>query len=275
MSEKLPDTPLTEEEIFDVKYDITNENTITKRFIILSLQRTGSTYITRRLCNVLDEFGMPGEYFHENAIKTLLPRLVPIDKTVPDSEKKVSIESYIKAIEKVRTTGDGLFGMKVQPHQLANIFKSRRDLILKFIESFDQIIIMTRKNKFAQAVSTSISAISNEWHPGKKEIDFDAAKKRRAYELTAKNIYRHMQEEAFLLSFAKNSKKPILHIEYEDMEASPDIIFEKTIKFISQDESKKIETEDKLFEVPTKNSNSLSKEIEKNFIKFISGSLKL
>ena len=253
------------------KYDLPPENKTSKRYIILSSQRTGSSYIARRLCNIKDQFGFPMEYLNLRAIRALLPRLF----TDYDLKKDYPLNKYIEALTKVRTSRDGLFGNKVQPNQLAVILKNNKNLMKEFIYQHDYIVVMTRKNKLEQSVSNAIATITDEWHPGEKQFIFDNKKKEKAYKQINADILRFSKEEDFMLSIAKASKKPSLIIEYEDIQSNPNESMKRLVNFLSQNNSGESIEEDNYVEVPKKNSSELNQELKNNYMKFISGDLNI
>jgi LPS sulfotransferase NodH len=85
-------------------------------YAILSSQRTGSNYLCARLSNIADRFGFPMEYLHADAIRLMGARLLP------DVTGNISLDSYLRAVARVRTSRDGWFGTKVQPDQLLRPF---------------------------------------------------------------------------------------------------------------------------------------------------------
>lgn len=257
----------------DPKFDVLQKNRVSNKYIILSSQRTGSTYVANRLCNIKDEFGLPTEYLNPHAINALLPRLAEHLKHTNELKEKFNLNDYIKFLEMIRTTSDGYFGIKAQPLQIFNIFKRKNVLAQKFISSFDFIVVMTRGNKLEQAISNSIAQIKDRWHFLDEETIFSAEEKKKAYQIISSDIPRYFNEEAFLLDVLAKSKKPSLHIKYEDLESNPEIAFQKILDFLAQKENKKINEEETLIDVPKKNPGQLSKELKENYIKYISGTL--
>jgi LPS sulfotransferase NodH len=249
------------------EFDEPQSNQLLKRYVILASERTGSTYLANRLCNVKNKFGVPSEYLNPRAIKLILPRLFGGDK------KEHTLVDYLNTIEGVRTTADGSFGIKIQPYWLLKYFKNKTDHAKKFLKGYDYIIAITRKNKLEQAVSHAIASITDDWHPGEKEINFDEATKKKAYLKISTSISRFIYEEDFILSIKDNYSKPFLHIEYEDLNNKPEEIFKKIFTFLPQNNGDGIIEEISKFPLPQKNSSTLSKELKNNYFKFIIGEL--
>jgi len=273
--EVMNEKKIEEPELFSADFDLNTQQTPKKRYLILSQQRTGSTYISRRLCNISDRFGVPGEYFHELAFKNLAPRILNMSSNNDKEKKSISLHQYVDKLESLRTTNDGFFGMKIQPHHLSNVFKQNQGNMINFLKRFDFIILLTRKDKLNQAISTSISAITDVWHPGKDEIELTEAQKLRAYTLIVRNISRFHNEEILLLSLPKIINVPIKHFYYEDLERDPDAFFKEIVKFLSGSQEDINFVEDNFTEVPIKNESKLTKEFNSNFINFIKGRLAL
>jgi LPS sulfotransferase NodH len=254
------------------EFDEPKSNQLKKRYVILASERTGSTYVANRLCNIKNKFGVPSEYLNPRAIEFFLPRLFEKEKKQAPHISQLKIVDYLHAIEEIRTTADGFFGIKIQPFWLLKHFKNKVDYARKFLHGYDYIIALTRRNKLEQALSYSIALQTDEWHPGVKEINFDEETKKKAYLKMSASISRFFIEQDFILSLKGSYSKPFIHIEYEDIADKPEEIFQKIFTFLSQNNHDVIEETSK-FPVPQKNSSALSKELKNNYFKFINGEL--
>ncbi len=269
MSDKINPLKNKIHELCESKYDFSPNNERRRSYIILSSQRTGSTYIARSLCNIKDQFGFPIEYLNPRAVNALIPRIFNDGQ----NNKNYSIDQYIRAISKLRTSKDGFFGIKVQPNHLVRLFKNQDESKKSFIFEHDYIILLTRKNKLEQSVSNAIATITDEWHPGEKEIIFDKQKKELAYKKITSDILRFFEEEDFILSIGKQSKKPVLHIEYEDIEQDAKKTAENVVKFLSDDKNQNTPVEEKVLSLPIKNSIELYQELKNNYLNYITGKI--
>jgi len=255
------------------EFDEPKSNQLIKRYVILASERTGSTYLANRLCNIKNKFGSPSEYLNPRAIELFLPRLFEKEKKQSPHISQPKLVDYLRAIEEIRTTADGFFGIKIQPLWLLKHFENKTDHAKKFLHSYDYIIAITRRNKLEQALSYSIASLTDEWHPGVKEINFDEETKKKAYLKMSASISRFFIEQDFILSVKDNYSKPFIHIEYEDIADKPEEIFQKIFTFLSQNKNHEVTEETSKFPVPQKNSSALSKELKNNYIKFINGKL--
>ena len=264
-----------DEALYSAKYDA-DQHDVKTRYIILATQRTGSTYITRRLHNLHDSFGLPAEYFNPPVFKILASRLMRQIATESAENPTISLSAYLQEVEKVRTSKDGYFGLKVQPWQLNKVysnFKQKENLKLQFISGFDYVILMSRKDKLAQAISCTISELTGQWHNIEDTLSLNKTQINIAYRLIVKNIERLFAEEEFILSVKDKIKKPILHLQYEQIESNPNAIFESVVRFLADDRAIKIPQEVRSVPVPNKSSNNLHHMLRSNFIEFISGRL--
>lgn len=241
-----------------------------KRYLILSMQRTGSYYISRRLCNIKNMFGMPSEYFHPKSIQALLPRLMRPFTLNDYKNGRIKLNDYLKSVEFARTTDDGYFGMKAQPHQLQSLFNGDTDEIIHFISSFDKVILLTRKDKLGQAISTCKAIYTNEWFDNQASFHLEDKDIKKFFSSIAGNISRFIEEEEFLLCAKEKIKKEILHIDYEDLEQDNTKIFKLIVDYLSGQNDLFFEEINSFVEIPKKNNADLTKNLKKKFIQYIS-----
>lgn len=199
----------------------------TWRYAIFSSQRTGSNYLCQRLCNVQGQLGMPAEYLNERAIRGLGPQLLP------QAGKALQLGAWLRAVEGVRTTADGCFGIKVQPNQLLPLFQRKADAVQKYLARHDRLVLMTRRDKLGQAVSGAIAMATNKWfnHDG-SEPSFTDAQVHAMLPLIARNLGRYIDEERLILAVGRATKRPTLHVEFEDIVAQPDSVFARVSAFL-------------------------------------------
>src|SRR4051794_34194796 len=110
------------------RYDASSPAATTSRYLFFSSQRTGSTYLCRRLSNIKGRFGLPAEYLNPNAIEDMTPRMPK-----PPAGQPLTLAKYLQGIERLRTTADGAFGIKVQPKQIVSRFPGRPEAVVKFL----------------------------------------------------------------------------------------------------------------------------------------------
>ena len=253
------------------EYDVLPFKDAAKRYLILSSQRVGSNYLSRRLCNVKNMFGLPSEYLNSGTIDMMIPRLVADANRDASGKPKIGLQKYIKAVERARTTEDGYFGIKVQPHQIFAVTGKKKDRILGFINSFDRVVLMTRQDKLGQAISGALAQATGIWFNKDEKHELDDAQIKDLFPMIARNLSRYFEEEQFILSVGKAISKPVLRIQYEEIEADGDATFATLVDFLAGAEGTKVE-EDKTFAaVPEKPSGALAEKVRHAFIAFISG----
>ncbi len=253
------------QELYRARHDLPEAST-TFRYLVFSSQRTGSNYVCRRLCNVKDRFGLPSEYLHPKAIAMMGGRLLPDAK--PD--EKVPLGKYLRGLERVRTTADGAFGIKVQPMQILGVVQKDKKSLLNFVGRFDRIVLMTRRDKLGQAISGAIAAQTGKWFDDGQEPALDATQMARLFPVIAQNLARYMEEERLILDIGKTIAKPLLRVEYEDISQDGPAAFNEVVDFLAGGQTVELIEEDTL-PVTEKPPGKLAKELRKRFLDYIGG----
>jgi LPS sulfotransferase NodH len=253
--------------LYQAKYDILPFKVPARRYLILSSQRTGSNYLCRRLCNVKGRFGVPSEYLHPKAIRMLSPRLVagaPQEGTIP-------LGKYLRGVECARTTADGWFGIKVQPAQLLAVVGRKEAGVQRFVARFDRLVLMTRRDKLGQAVSGAIAQMTGKWFNDGEEPALDDARIASLFPVIAHNLARYIDEERMILNIGRVIAKPLLRIEYEEIEDDDQGAFMNLVDFLSGGEVSALD-EGATAPIPEKPPGAFAKVVRERFIRFIDGS---
>lgn len=122
-------------------------------YLICSSPRTGSGL----LCSSLQKTqmaGKPAEYLHPMAIAAFMRRI---------GVQRLRPAEYVRLLCKHRTTSNGVFGMKLHFYQFKSCFEAKNDRI-DFLSSFDHIILLSRRNKLAQAISNTRALQTDVWY---------------------------------------------------------------------------------------------------------------
>lgn len=244
------------------KYDIQPFKAPKYRYLILSSQRTGSNYLCRRLCNLENRFGLPSEYLHPIAVRSFSERLV--------AKSSRSLDAYMFALERVRTTSDGWFGVKVQPQQLLSLVRGEADEVNTFVERFDRLVLMTRRDKLGQAVSGAIAQVTGKWFGDGKEPDFDDHRIAALFPIISRNLFSYIEEERFILNIGRSIIKPLIRIEYEDIQEDGQSVFLDMVDFLSGGKQMAI-NESETVNIPEKSSGVIAGKVRSHFLEFISG----
>lgn len=145
---------------------------VTFTYLILSQPRTGSTMITSAL-EASGLAGVPIEYFNSQHLRNLA-RPVTL----------ASVRSYYDDVVSRRTSSNGVFGMKLHHDQFKPLFMPDNAISpagVKFLRSFDRIILTSRRDKLAQAISQLTAFRTRNWNTsdrtqeGRQNYVFDQA----------------------------------------------------------------------------------------------------
>jgi len=240
------------------------------KYLVFSSQRTGSNYICRRLCNIENRLGLPNEYLNPEAIRLLHPRLIGKEMTL----NSFDLNEYMTAIEEVRTTSDGVFGIKVQPAQLNFLIKGDNNKFFKFINSFDRIIFQLRRDMLDQAISATISNVTNSWFDIGQEkkipANFDEHK---LFAQTAKYLSTYTYEKVLISTIAKSISKPSILIHYEEILADASGTFSAVLGFLNNGSNIALQDlkEKNEFAVPEKSQSEFADQFRRKFLAFIAG----
>jgi LPS sulfotransferase NodH len=235
------------------------------RYMFFSSQRTGSTYLCRRLCNIRDRFGLPSEYLNANAIEEFAPRLA----APRAAGGRLKLADYLHGVERLRTTADGTFGIKIQPKQLLSSFPAGGDAVVQFLQTYDRIIVLTRRDKLGQAVSGAIAEATGDWATGSPPPDMTDEQVAALCPDVAFKLNRYIQEELRMKAAAAKTGRPVLVMEYEEILADADASFDKVLRFLGEERGLAGIEEGDLVTVPKKSAGALARRLSRRFLDFI------
>lgn len=121
-------------------------------YVIASTPRCGSML----LCDLLHatgRFGVPTEYFHQQAMIAPLARRLGL--TLP-----VGMGTYVPAVMRRRTTANGVFGAKMHFHQAWGVIE--QPAFRRYLAG-NRFVWLKRRDVMAQAISLAIAMRTNEW----------------------------------------------------------------------------------------------------------------
>ena len=121
------------------------------RYLICSSPRTGSTLLGQMFYDSRVA-GDPLEYLNSAYMAAAYQRFGNFR----------SVDDYLAALEKYRTSDNGVFGMKIHWSHFEKIFKDESSK-LSFLNRWDKIFFIRRRNKILQAVSLFRASRSNVW----------------------------------------------------------------------------------------------------------------
>jgi trehalose 2-sulfotransferase len=179
-------------------------------YLICNLPRSGSWALCRMLLRL--GLGLPSEYFHQVFGPVMAARLgTPVTKAEP-------AWNYLSALLRVRATGSGHVGIKVNLNQLQLFFPGPSSARLL---QRARLIYLFRQDMLAQAVSFNFAQSTGHWQktgtpgltiPGAAPDDFRRIDK-LIDQLTA-------QETLWRRTFAKLGLRPFF-VSHEEIVADP------------------------------------------------------
>lgn len=250
--------------LYLAEYDLLPAREPAWRYLVLSPQRAGSNYLCRRLCNVRGRFGMPSEYLNPAAVRQLAPRL--LHGCRPDN---VPFASYMQAVQRVRTSADGCFGLKLQPAQLAAVAAGDRALF-DFAASFDRIVALSRRDKLGQAISGTIAQLTGTWFNDGTPPALEDRRLPQLFPTIAGNLARYVEEDRRIAALGKALDRPWLRLEYEDIVADGQAVFGTLVDFLSGGVSDPLDEAPDV-QVPERPSTDFAERLRAGFLGYING----
>ena len=136
-----------------------------------------------------------------------------------DSADETDVPTYIRRLEAVRTTPNGVFGVKIQPQHLDRLNSGDSNAAGAFLRLFDKIVLLRRRDLLLQAISMARSELTGQWHvlPGDdvRRVAVDDARLFRSIDTALERIERGDR----IMARAESSLDPgrIRATYYEDM----------------------------------------------------------
>lgn len=211
------------------EHDLLPPKTPVLRYMVLSSPRTGSNALCRRLCNITGRFGLPSEYINGRHIALMSPRATP--KGPP--RDRASLERYLDAVERLRTSDDRLFGLKAQPRQITAFTGEALPEAVQFARRFDRLVLLTRKDKLGQAISGAIARVTQVWFNDGTDPDISPEQQRSLMPVITQLLKLYQEEERFIRRVSWACGKPCLHVDYEDIVADSDSVLRRVTDFLS------------------------------------------
>ena len=126
------------------------------RYVVFSVGRTRSELLCAYL--VQHAIGVPFEYFHHEFMRRIAARLGCMS---PDG--RIDVQRYVELLESKRSR-NGIFGTKLQPHQLLTLSGEDDAKASVLLRRFDRMILLRRRDKVLQAISIARAHLTNQWH---------------------------------------------------------------------------------------------------------------
>ncbi|WP_194792878.1 Stf0 family sulfotransferase [Caenimonas koreensis] len=186
------------------------------RYVLCSTPRSGSNLIGDML-HATQLAGDPQEYLNTRYIAGFM-------RSLGDGTRQMPVEQYMAQLEKRRSSANGVFGIKIHYEHIAAQWPKRLGQAMRFLRQFDQFVLLTRRDKVAQAVSLHKARQSQIWSSlDYKFMPEDDPRRTAVVEYDARRIMRALsdlvdQEEAWRVAL-NHLAKPFVEIAYEDVVA--------------------------------------------------------
>ena len=253
---------------FGPQLDIRPHQGTVFRYAIFSQQRSGSGWLTTRLIN-LGAFGVPAEYLNPLVIPKFAERLhYPIH--VSNNVARLNLKKYFEAVESVRTSSSGRFGVKIQPNQLFPLFNGDLAAATTFLRRYDALIVLTCRDKLRQAVSGTIAAVTGRWRPD-EEPDLSGVNMEELVSKTAATLARYIDEDRIMSTISRSTQRPMLCLTYEQMVADPDGTLEEILRFLGHKEGLSHLPKINALKVSDRRPGRVNAEVRQRFLDYIEG----
>lgn len=181
-------------------------------YVIATIPRSGSTFLSHELWKT-GVLGAPLEYLN-------------FEGGMLDRSALQNLVGYMETVRRLRTSPNGVFGLKVFPNDLREITSSCRALLGHLLTS--RFIFLTRSNKVSQAVSYARAKQTGAW-VGTSEEERAPIYVEREIDEALEQIL--VQERFWLSFFARLSIQP-LALAYEDVAADLPASVQKVGEFL-------------------------------------------
>lgn len=233
------------------------------RYAIYSQQRSGSSWLCSRLSN-LGEFGIPAEYLNGRFSPEVAKRLL-------GSATGFDLSTYLDAVERARSSPGGRFGIKIQPNQLLSIVNYDLAAAAGFLQRYDALILLTRQDKLAQAVSGAIAQLTANWRSDGQEPDLSSfSSDQLIREMTGK-LARYLVEDNQMISVAEASRRPLLQITYEQFKGDPEGTLDRVVRFLGNKQGLAGLPVANVVNVPEPRPGEVAAEVRQLLLDFIEG----
>lgn len=234
----------------DAEFDFPESATPEKSYAIVTYARTGSYMLCEKLWRT-GQMGAPFEYFnHFNLMLQMINRL-----------HADSIQGYVEKLFKVRTSPNGVFGMKLFPEHLQ--FMHLASIVWLFPNL--KFIYLTRKDILAQTVSLTRAMQTSQW----SNYDVPQGEATYDYKALIYNLGRIEKAMLFWEGYFKNKNIQPYRVTYENLVKQPDELTEKILKHFGIEQDPKLAVELPLFEKQTyKNSFNWNERFNEDLKKY-------
>lgn len=186
------------------------------RYMLAALPRSGSTFFSHTLWET-GLLGAPLEYLNPSMNVEIRKRLgADNDSTV-----------YWAKLQQCRTSPNGAFGWKIFMSNYLTICKQEPGFVNRL--AADKVIFLTRRDKFAQAVSTVLAIQTKSWFSDIGRINQPYFSKQQIEDM----IITILIQEKFFEDLFVKAEADVYRVYYEDLKKNPDKITNDILKWLN------------------------------------------
>lgn len=218
------------ERLISEEYDLKYFGEPSHRYLICSTPRSGSTMLTRLLTQT-GLAGCPEEYFREE-------RRIPWMKRL--NTTRISLDGYLREVEKRRTSANGVFGLKLHSRDFLKVFRTEVEQRAgqRWLKRHDTVFLCRRKNKLDQAISLYKALLSDVWSiegDPKQEIMPLGGNTPFSAEKISHHLHRMIIEEEYWLSLLDKLSIPFHEVWYDDLVSDANGVVKNMLKCMNID----------------------------------------
>lgn len=131
------------------------------RYLMCSTARCGSTLVAD-LLHGTGAAGLPEEYLNRRQMAAWL--------RARGGGHRLDLAEYLRDIEARRTSPNGVFGIKVHFEHMVGLWRDDSAGADAFLRRFGRVLLLTRRDKLAQAVSLHKARVTQVWSSRDREF---------------------------------------------------------------------------------------------------------
>lgn len=194
------------EDLIQEQFDFAAPSEAKRLVIILSTQRSGSTFLCESLAAL--GFGRPHEYFQDSQYMQILARRWPFV-----AEGRIDWPAFVHHLREKRTTPNGVLAVNVHGRHLPKFMRA-----LPHMEDLEKLcVVVSRHNVLEQAISLNEARQTRRWsahYSSLRAAQYD-------YPGTKYALFQIQEQMAKIEAFMEVLGAPVMRVHYEDLTADP------------------------------------------------------
>jgi len=241
--------------------DFKEQTPVKFQYAILCGHRMGSNLLSEALFET-GVAGDPMEFFNLRLLNRLYEQR---------NVKNISFPEYIKEMKARRTSPNGVFGFNLKMDQFIIYFRHNQPAGIKFIQDSDYVILLYRKDKIAQAISSYIGRNRDTFRipagADYSKIEEIVSSVRFNPAIISELLHRLIKQEQMWVAFLHKHNIPHDKLAYEDLVKDYENTIDRVLEKIGVPPANR-----KIPPMPTiKVSTPKNEELKKQFMALLSG----